>query len=207
MKSGKRKFAPFHGAESGNNLPARGRVGVLALVAGFLSIFLAWPARAQLTVTVIPGYQLGPLETPTTATLNALATPTITISGTIGGTNNVTLAAGSVSGLYLANSVPDGITVVWNASSPRQLSVGTNNPGTTGGITDTNVAWNAGINLGKLALNLDPSSALGTNSSGANGAALIDTNNWAWLTINPGAGQFGPTHPKGYFLPNGMAPG
>src|SRR5271170_7034519 len=175
MKSGKRKFAPFHGAESGNNLPARGRVGVLALVAGFLSIFLAWPARAQLTVTVIPGYQLGPLETPTTATLNALATPTITITGTIGGTNNVTLAAGSVSGLYLANSVPDGTTVVWNASSPRQLSVGTNNPaGPTGGITDTNVAWNAAIYFSKLALYLDPSSTLSTNNGGLNA-----TNNWA----------------------------
>ena len=80
-------------------------------------------ARADLTAIVTPGYQF-PLDgsiAPSYMLLNELGMPTIQIFGTVGGSN--TLAADSVTGAQLANSVPDGVTIGWNASNPRQLQV------------------------------------------------------------------------------------
>jgi hypothetical protein len=67
-------------------------------------------AYAELTATVYPGYTLSANERPTTAILNLLARPTITVSGTLGGTN-VGLAANSVSGAMLQASVVDDNTI------------------------------------------------------------------------------------------------
>jgi hypothetical protein len=65
----------------------------------------AGPALATLTATVSPGYQFSANERPTTATLNLLATPTITIFGTVDGSTGLT--PGSVTGTMLADSVSD----------------------------------------------------------------------------------------------------
>lgn len=67
-------------------------------------------AKAELTATVYPGYTLSANERPTTAILNLLARPTVTVSGTLGGTN-VGLAANSVSGAMLMTSVVDDDTI------------------------------------------------------------------------------------------------
>ena len=79
------------------------------------------PALATLTATVSPGYTFSTGETPTTAKLNLLAQPTITISGSVDGSTGLT--AGSVTGNLLADSVPDGVSLGWNGSSPRALYV------------------------------------------------------------------------------------
>jgi hypothetical protein len=67
-------------------------------------------AYAELTATVYPGYTLSANERPTTAILNLLARPTVSVSGTLGGTN-VGLAANSVSGAMLQTSVVDDNTI------------------------------------------------------------------------------------------------
>lgn len=77
------------------------------LASGF---WLLPSARAELTATVYPGYTLSANERPSTATLNLMARPTVTVSGTLGGTN-VGLAAHTVSGLMLMSSVVDDNTV------------------------------------------------------------------------------------------------
>lgn len=67
-------------------------------------------AYAELTATVYPGYTLSANERPTTAILNLLARPTVSVSGTLGGTN-VGLAANTVSGAMLQTSVVDDNTI------------------------------------------------------------------------------------------------
>jgi hypothetical protein len=79
--------------------------------------------RADLTAVVTPGYQF-PLDgsvAPTFQLLNELAQPTVTVYGTTGGTNLLT--PGSVTGVSLSDTLPDGTTITWNAGSPRQLAV------------------------------------------------------------------------------------
>ena len=81
---------------------------------------------ATLTARVTPGYQFSASERPTTATLNLLATPTITIYGTVDGTTGLT--PGSVTGSMLADSVRDGTsyggTLDWvTISGGRALQV------------------------------------------------------------------------------------
>jgi hypothetical protein len=56
------------------------------------------------------------------ADLNALGTPSIQITGTLGGTN-VALGAGTVSGTMLMDSVVDGVTINYNGSSPRGMQI------------------------------------------------------------------------------------
>lgn len=77
---------------------------------------------ADITATVYPGYQFSANERPTVDTLNRLGSPTIVVSGTLGGTN-VALAAGSVTGTMLSGTVVDGVTVDFNASTPRAIEV------------------------------------------------------------------------------------
>jgi hypothetical protein len=165
----------------------------LPLVSAFFilpSAFFAPSAFASLTAIVTPGYQF-PIDgsvPPTYPLLNQLAIPDISIVGTIGGSN--TLAPGSVTGVSLADTLPEGgvlslpvlQTIGWTANSPRQLAV--NVPGLVnglGGIT-------AIVSSNQLYLNVDPSEFLlvtnsynNTNSSFNTGSTLTN-----WLTLKPG---------------------
>lgn len=93
----------------------------------FLKVFaaaaclLALEARAEITATVYPGYQFNSTERPTTSTLNLLGRPTISITGTLGGTN-VSLGAGTVSGTMLMDSVA-GSNLTYNGATPRGLVI------------------------------------------------------------------------------------
>lgn len=78
-------------------------------------------AQGQLTATVQPGYQFSTGERPTTATLNQLGQPTVTMAGTISGT--VGLAAKTVNGVHLADGVVDNTTVEFNTASPRAIRI------------------------------------------------------------------------------------
>lgn len=97
--------------------------------------------QGQLTVTVTPGYVFAPGEVPTTATLNAIGQPSIFISGTISGT--VGLGAKTVTGVHLADSVVDGITLDFNGNSPRQIEIKNAGVGQTqiaaGAVAQTNI--------------------------------------------------------------------
>lgn len=136
------------------------------------------PVLADLVATVQPGHTFATGERPTADTLNELGMPTITITGTVDGSTG--LAAGSVTGTLLADSVPDGITIVWNGNTPRQLVV--NTPGLVdgkGGIVSAS---------SYLALSLDPAYfGLATNN-------LVHTNsttgspNTNWVTLAAGGG-------------------
>lgn len=149
-------------------------------------LLAAFNVSATLTAVVTPGYQFpndGSVP-PTPALLNLLALPTIQIYGTIGGSN--TLDPGSVNGVELADSVPDGgtlnlpvgVTMGWNTASPRQLAVN------TAGIVDGNGGIeSAGTNA--LYLMLDPTYfLLSTNSLGT--STNVNTGSVTnWLTLKP----------------------
>ncbi len=149
-------------------------------------LLAAFNVSATLTAVVTPGYQFpndGSVP-PTPALLNLLALPTIQIYGTIGGSN--TLDPGSVNGVELADSVPDGgtlnlpvgVTLGWNTASPRQLAVN------TAGIVDGNGGIkSAGTNA--LYLMLDPTYfLLSTNSLGT--STNVNTGSVTnWLTLKP----------------------
>lgn len=85
-------------------------------------LLLAVSVRADLVVTVTPGYQFSVNEMPTTMTLNLLGTPTVQVSGTLGGTN-IAIGAGSITGTMLSGTVVDGVTVDFNGSNPRAIEV------------------------------------------------------------------------------------
>jgi hypothetical protein len=110
-------------------------------------LFLAWPALAQLTATVSPGYTFAPGERPTTDTLNLLGKPTIGIAGTVSGT--VGLAAGTVHGIHFAGDTVDGLTIAINGSHELYILPGgvTSNQLALFTIQGTNIArqtidWN-----------------------------------------------------------------
>ncbi len=65
---------------------------------------------ADLSATVTPGFTFQPGDRPTVAQLNALGRPTISISGTIGGTNSG-LATNSITGDMLGPTTFDGVTI------------------------------------------------------------------------------------------------
>jgi hypothetical protein len=103
-------------------------------------LLVAFSAKADLTATVTPGYTLTTGELPTTAKLNLLGTPVIRITGTIGGTN-AGIAAGSVNGTMLSDSVASS-NIVYNSQSPRGLEVA------AGGVSAASLATNvAGLGL------------------------------------------------------------
>lgn len=91
------------------------------LVLTLIALLAICPARANLTVTVQPGYSFGPGEVPTIDNLNLLGQPTIAVTGTIDGSTS--LAAGSVNGILLADSVVDGVTIGYNGNVPRGMQV------------------------------------------------------------------------------------
>lgn len=136
-----------------------------------LGIMALPAARADLIVTVQPGYTFAPGERPTVDTLNLLGSPTIWISGTIGGTN-FGLSAESVTGVQLATSVADEVTIGWSSATPRGLQV---LPAGIAGdglyAAGTNLAVWADTNYFQIATN----SVANTNST-------TETN---WLTLRP----------------------
>lgn len=120
------------------------KLGVLLLaLAALLAPSSGW---ADLTISGTPGFVFSDTASgrPTVANLNRALNFTYAISGTIGGTN-AGLAAKSVSGAMLMDSVVDNSTVEYNSSSPRairvkdagigvsQLSSAVAGPGLTGG--------------------------------------------------------------------------
>lgn len=92
---------------------------LLALASAF---WLLPSAFADLSAVVQPGYVFGPLERPSTSTLNRLGNPTITITGTIGGTN-AGIAAGAINGTHFSDTVVDGTNITFNGASPRALKI------------------------------------------------------------------------------------
>lgn len=81
--------------------------------------------QAGLNATVYPGYTFSTGDRLTADKLNLLGRPTIYISGTLGGTN-VGLAAGSVTGVQLADTVINTNRFQWDTSSPRGIDLKTN---------------------------------------------------------------------------------
>ena len=154
------------------------KIKLLAVLGGLWAVGcgLVW---ADLTAVVTPGYQF-PLDgsvTPTYDLLNLLAQPTITIYGTVGGSN--TLAVGSVTGVSLSDTLPDGTTIGWNGNTPRQLEV------TAAGLVTGQDGLVAVTNMFKLSYDpnyfqLSTNSWPNTNSNTGNGLVL-------WLTPIPGA--------------------
>jgi hypothetical protein len=129
---------------------------------------------ANLTVTVQPGYSFGSNEQVTIGKLNQLGQPTIGVFGTLDG--SVSLAAGSVNGSLLADTVPDGLTLGYNGSTPRQLTV------TSAGLLDgTGGIW-ASNNFLHLAYDTNVFT-LATNSPAVIGGG---TNSMLSLTFKPG---------------------
>jgi hypothetical protein len=122
---------------------------------GLMGLMWVGVARAEITATVTPGHQFSVGERVTVSTLNLLGTPTIEITGTLGGTN-VALGAGTVSGTVLMDSVA-GSNLTWNGESPRGL-----------------VIANAGVGTNQIAAEI-----AGTALTGGTGLPLsvqVDTN-------------------------------
>lgn len=143
-------------------------------------------ARAALSVTVTAGHTFAEGEVPTVESLNELGLPIIVISGTIGGSN--TLSPGSVTGVSLADSLPDGgvlnlpagqKTMGWDLSNPRELSV--NSTGLCDGIGCV-----VGNDTNSLAIYFDPTFFLAsTNSMGNTNLSSLNTGNayQFWFTM------------------------
>lgn len=91
------------------------------ILAGLLCISGVIRCVGQLTATVTPGYSFSDGERPTVGTLNQLGTPTVEIAGTVSG--SVGLAAGTVSGVHLTDSVVDGRFTVYTNSTPRAITI------------------------------------------------------------------------------------
>jgi hypothetical protein len=114
--------------------------------------------RADLSATVSPGYQFNTTERPTVTKLNLLGTPTITITGTIGGTN-AGIGAATISGTMMVDTFVDGTNITWNTASPRRLKI------VDGGVGVTQISSNiAGLGL--------------TGGSGTNLNVAVHTNGW-----------------------------
>lgn len=95
-------------------------LGGLAIVAS--GFWLLTPAHADLTATVSPGYTFGANERPTTSTLNRLGNPTITITGTLDGTN-AGISAGSINANMFSSTVVDDASLDFTNSSPQALRI------------------------------------------------------------------------------------
>jgi hypothetical protein len=149
-------------------------------------------SRASLTAVVTPGYQF-PADgsvPPTYSLLNLLAQPTVTITGTVGGSN--TLAPGSITTVSFAQSVVDGATIGFNGNSPAGLQVlaaGIAGPGlTNSGLT--NLALNVDTNYFVLSTNTPSNNytnpkAMLTFKTNLTALMTIDTNVFALATNSP----------------------
>jgi len=139
------------------------------LAAVVLTLALVPATFADLTAVVTPGYQF-PLDgsvAPAYNLLNLLAQPTISIYGTVGGSN--TLAPQSVTGVQLAPSVADGVTIGFNGSvspSLEVLAAGLVGPGLTN------------VGTSGLQLNLGPSLIFTPNTNAVPGTNYLITTNW-----------------------------
>lgn len=173
---------------------------LLAVVAGTL---IGVQAFGDLTVTVVPGYQFGANELPTTDHLNLLGEPTISVTGTLDGSTS--LSAGSVNGTLLADSVVDGITIGYNASVPRALRVlaaGIAGPGLTN------------LNTTTLAVNYNATLCLNVVTNGGLTNQMLSWNtNWAvsyfyvpWnvVTWSTNAPYYGTNNPWGFTGPTAI---
>ena len=143
---------------------------------GALGALVVTPAKADLTAVVTPGYQF-PLDgsvPPSFDLLNLLALPTISIYGTVGGSN--TLAVGSVTGTQLSSSVADGITIGFNGNTPPSLqflAAGAVGPGLTNTGTGT-----LGVQInGSLAFQSN------TNPAGKTNFSLSINTNWTFNQV------------------------
>ena len=88
------------------------------LLSTFCFQLLAW---GGLSATVQPGYTFGADEVPTIDNLNLLGLPTISVYGTVDGSNGV--APNSLTGDQLVDAFPDDSTLQWYGSGPRRLRV------------------------------------------------------------------------------------
>jgi hypothetical protein len=93
----------------------------LFLLCFLCSLLFTVPVLADLQATVTPGHVFGASERPTTSTLNRLGQPTITITGTVGGTN-ANISAASINGTMLVNGLP-GSNLTYDGSSPRSIVI------------------------------------------------------------------------------------
>lgn len=93
----------------------------LVLILIFVSILIP-SALADLTATVSPGYTFGSSERVNSTKLNLLGLPTITITGTLDGTN-AGISAGSINANMFANSVVDNASLDYTNSSPQALRI------------------------------------------------------------------------------------
>jgi hypothetical protein len=84
--------------------------------------FCIQPCFAELTAVVSPGYQFSYGEIPTVGKLNRLGLPTITITGTLDGTN-AGISAGSINANMFSASVVDNATIDFTNSSPQALRI------------------------------------------------------------------------------------
>ena len=102
--------------------------------------------HADLSAVVSPGYTFASGERADTSKLNRLGNPTITITGTVGGTN-ANVANNSINGAMLVNGLP-GSNLTWDANSPRRLVL--TNDGVTAYQLNSN-AFGAGLKGGSSA--------------------------------------------------------
>lgn len=119
-------------------------------------------AHADLAVTATPGFVFSdtPSGRPTVANLNRALNMTYTVSGSIGGTN-AGLAAKSVSGTMLMDSVVDNVTLEYDGSSPRAIEI-----------------KDAGVSVDELS-----SAVAGLGLGGGSGAALSNKTDNVTITI------------------------
>lgn len=133
-------------------------------------------ARADLTAIVTPGYQF-PLDgsvVPSYSLLNLLGQPTITIYGTIGGSN--TLAVGSVTGSQLSSSVADGLSIGFNANNPPSLQV------LSSGLAGYGLT-NSGTSQLSVIVNPALTFQMVTNSLGQTNYFLTINTNWTYAQV------------------------
>mgnify|MGYP000160853063 CR=1 FL=1 len=182
-----------------------------SLAALLLSSFLLLPlprSYADLTATVTPGKQFTSGERPTVATLNLLGTPTITITGTVGGTN-AGIGAATINGTMLVDTFVDGTNITWNTASPRRLKI------VDGGVGVTQISANiAGFGLlggGGSALRVFVDTNSITFSPTNSDVLTLGTNltpayfRWTTNTLVGGSGYFtnAPiTLPSGWYITN-----
>lgn len=84
--------------------------------------FCILQCQADLSVVVTPGYTFSSNERADTSKLNRLGQPTISIVGTIGGTN-AGIGAATIDGTMLKDAFVDGTNITWNTAGPRQLKI------------------------------------------------------------------------------------
>lgn len=150
-----------------------------------LTIGWTWRVQADLSATVYPGYTFGASERPTTSKLNALGTPTIIISGTIGGTNSG-LAADSITGAMLDSTTYDNVTIDKTNGALRVKQAGittyqlyTNMFSTTSALNPSTgaVVWNPDWNFLAISNNM---ATMRTSTVAAAVIALLNSSTYTY---------------------------